>query len=114
MLLGSILGGFWVHFGGRFRDILDTQREPARNNEKLKFGCYLLYFRHVADPANDAISEYVHVCLVVFFFKALFWDPHVDDFCDFWCPLGALLGHFWLTSWGHFSGLRRRGSGVIR
>ena len=53
----TILGWFWAPFWGPFRYILDTKREPAPNNEKLNLCCDLLYFRHVADPENDAISE---------------------------------------------------------
>ena len=92
----TIFGWFWAHFWGRFRDSLNTKGEPAQNNEKLIFCCYLLYFRHVADPENDVISEYFHVVWVVFS-KALFWDPHFSDLGDFWYPLEALSGHFGLT-----------------
>ena len=81
--------------------------------KNLFFCCYLLYFRHVADPENDAISEHVHVRLVVFF-KALFWGLHFCDFDDFGCPLGALLGHFWLTFWGHFRVFEKGAPRVIR
>ena len=90
MLLASVVEVlFWKASGpcwsrlfsiwDRVRHMLDTKREPAQNNEKLDFCCYLPYFRHVADPENDAISEHVHV-FWVFFFKALFWGPH---FCVF-------------------------------
>ena len=81
---------------------------------KNYFCCYLLHFRHVADPENDAISEHVHVVLVAFF-KALFWGPHVSDSCEFVCFGGTLLGHFWITFWGYFFRVfEKGGSGVIR
>ena len=73
---------FWAQIWGRFRHISDTKREPAPNNEKLNFCCYLLYFRHVADLEHDATSEHVHVFSVAFF-KALFGGPHFGDYCDF-------------------------------
>ena len=89
----TILGWFQAPCWGRFRHIFDTKSEPAQIHEKLCFCCYLLYFRHVPDPENDAISKQFHVFVVVFF-KALFWDPHFSDFGDLGCPLEALSGHF--------------------
>ena len=87
------LGWFQAPFWGRFRHIFDTKSELAQNHEKLDCCCYLLYFRHVPDPENDAISEQMNVFVVVLF-KALLWDPHFSDFGDLWFPLEALSGHF--------------------
>ena len=62
----TILGWFWTQFWGRFRFILDTTSEPAQNHEKLDYCCYLLYFRHVADPENDPIPEQFDVLWLLF------------------------------------------------
>ena len=102
MVPDSILGSFSSHFLGK-------NNEPAQHHEQLDFCRYSLCFGYVPDPESDAISELFHVFVIVFF-NALFWDPHFSDFCDFWCPLGALSGCFGLACWGHFSGLRKGGS----
>ena len=104
----TILGWFWAQFWGRFRYILDTTSEPAQNHEKLDLYCYLLYFRHVADPENDAISEYFTFCLFVFV-KALFWVNISVIFVISVCFFGTLLGHCWLTFLGLFFGSLKKG-----
>ena len=99
----TILGWFWAQVWGRFRYILDINREPAQNHEKPNFCCYLLYFRHVADPDNDAISEHVHVRLVVFFSRHCLGGR----ISAIWVIFGVPWGLYWstLTCWGHVSGL---------
>ena len=101
----TIWGWFQAPFCCRVRHIWDTKSEPAQNHEQLDFCSYLLHFRHVPDPEIDAISEQVHVFVVVFC-KALFWDPHFSDFCDFWYIWVTLSGHTHFG--GIFSGLRKR------
>ena len=85
----TILGWFQASCRGRFRHILDTNSEPAQDHEKLDFCCDLLYFRHLPDPENDAISEQFHV---VVFFQGTVLGPAFQR--------TLFLGVFWGLYWG--------------
>ena len=97
----TILGWFWAQLWGRFRHILDTKSEPAQNNDKLDFCCYLLYSRYVADPENDAISEHVHVCLVAF--SRHCFGARISANLMIWGVPWGSSGALRLTCWGNCS-----------